>query len=414
MVTPTLMVDPVVPGDEPSIPIEGDVFLVAGPVRMSEATLQAMATPVMTARGTPFKRVMAELNGHLRTAFGLTPSAGTLPGDRSWWGEDGYGVLVVSGSGTAAVEMALANRFGPQDRVLVPTNGKFGERVAQLAARFTQVTHVRGDWGQSFALDALEALLGETPHAGLAICHNETSAGITQDAEALGAMACRHGLAYIIDGITSVGGLPVEAAAWGAEAVVVGAQKCTAGPSGVAGVAVSDVYLKAVRALRAAGDEPPTYSLDVLAAAKQAEGDQTPWTPAINLILGWREALRELAEEGLDARHARCRQLAEGVRSLFGSLGFQQYAAEGARSDTVTAICYPEGIDDGFRTRLAQVYSTQVIGGQDHVKGRIFRVGSMGLMSRAEMIEGCQRILACFRDMGVRLPAQVDVASHFA
>ena len=110
---------------------EGDCFLVPGPVRMSEACLQAMATPVMTARGSEFRDVMADLNAGLRTAFNLTPST-RKRGTESWSGSDGYKVVAVSGSGTAAMEMVIANRFRPNDRVLVPTNGKFGERVADI------------------------------------------------------------------------------------------------------------------------------------------------------------------------------------------------------------------------------------------------------------------------------------------
>ena len=109
----------------------GDCFLVPGPVRMNRACLDAMATPTITARGTEFRDIMASLNSGLRYAFNLTPS---LPErkNQSWTGEDGYKVVVVSGSGTAAMEMVMANRFRPNDRVLVPTNGKFGERVAEM------------------------------------------------------------------------------------------------------------------------------------------------------------------------------------------------------------------------------------------------------------------------------------------
>lgn len=411
--TPPLVVTPTTPAAEPSLPVDHDLFLVAGPVRMSEATLQAMATPVMTARSAEFKRHMFHLHGGLRHAFGLQPSTATEPGTGAWWGPDEWGVVAVNGSGTAGVEMALANRFGPDDRVLVPTNGKFGERVAEIAARFTNVTHIKGDWGQSFDYRELEAALAAEPHTGLAICHNETSTAITQDGHALGELARRHGLAYIIDGITSVAGLPVHAAEWGAEAVITGGQKCTAGPSGVAAIAISAGYIDAVKAARSSGSTPPLYYFDLLPAIKQAANDQCPWTAAINPILGWVEALNELREEGLEARWARCAKLAAGLRVMFTELGFEVYAEPGHESPTVTAIRYPEGVDDAWRSRLAKVYRTTVIGGQDAMKGRMFRVGSMGLVTREEMVEGARRMVACFRDVGVSLPADVDVAAYF-
>ncbi len=379
---------------------------------MSEATLSALATPVMTHRSPEFKLAMATLHSRLRLAFGLTPSSGSI-GDQSHDGEDGWSVVVVSGSGTAAIEMAIANRFHDDELVLVPSNGKFGERIAEICSRHCQATHLKGDWGRPIDLEEIERILSKGKHASLAVCHNETSSGIVQDAEALGSICQRHGVSFIIDGITSVGGIPVKPEEWGADAVVLGAQKCTAGPSGIAAIAVSEDYVEKALFNRAAGGISPLYYLDLAPALRKAADDQTPWTPAINLVLGWSAALNELAEDGLGARHERYASLAGGVRNLFSELGFELYATEGHRSDTVTAIRYPDPVwGEEWRARLAAEHGTHVIGGQDHVKGRIFRVGTMGLTTRDEMVEGCTRMIDCFRSFGHDLP-EVDVASFF-
>ena len=393
------------------MPHEGDCFLVPGPVRMSDACLQAMATPVMTARGTEFRDVMADLNAGLRTAFNLTPSERTR-GTQSWSGEDGYKVIAVSGSGTAAMEMVIANRFRPNDRVLVPTNGKFGERVAQICKQYCQVKHIAYDWGRSFDFMELEEQLGRGTYEAVLICHNETSTGITQDAASLAQMCKEYNVAFILDGITSVGGAPVHPAEWGAEAVVMGAQKCTAGPSGIAAIAINEHFIERLETIRKQGDSNPVYYLDLVSALKKGDDDQTPWTPAINLAMGWAASLETLKEEGLDNRWERCSQMAKGVRKLFSELGFELLADEYARSSTVTAIMYPEGIDDSWRSRLKDEYNTQVIGAQDHLKGKMFRVGSMGETPVSEMIEGCKRMLSCFRDCGHQIP-DVDVDSYF-
>ena len=391
---------------------EGDCFLVPGPVRMSDACLQAMATPVMTARGPEFRDVMADLNAGLRSAFNLTPSERTR-GTQSWSGEDGYKVIAVSGSGTAAMEMVIANRFRPNDRVLVPTNGKFGERVAQICKQYCQVKHIAYDWGRSFDFMELEAQLGRGTYEAVLICHNETSTGITQDAASLAQMCKEYNVAFILDGITSVGGAPVHPAEWGAEAVVMGAQKCTAGPSGIAAIAINEHFIERLETIRKQGDSNPVYYLDLVSALKKGDDDQTPWTPAINLAMGWAAALRELEEEGLENRWIRCKKLADGVRNLFTDLGFMLLADGGQESDTVTAIMYPEGIDDSWRSTLKAKYDTQVIGAQDHLKGKMFRVGSMGTTTVEEMVEGCKRMIACFNEMGHALP-NVDVAPYFA
>ena len=389
----------------------GDCFLVPGPVRMSDACLQAMATPVMTARGPEFRQVMARLNSGLRYAFNLSPSSPEMK-TQSWTGEDGYRVVVVSGSGTAAMEMVIANRFRNNDLVLVPTNGKFGERVADICRQFCNVKQLKYDWGRSFDLYELEQQLERGCYEALLICHNETSSGITQDAEAIAEMCERYNVSFILDGITSVGGMPVHPAKWKAEAVVMGAQKCTAGPSGIAAIALNEHCVERINAIHQQGDANPRYYLDMISALKKGDDDQTPWTPAINLAMGWGAALDHLKEETNEARWSRCETMAKGVRALFTDLGFALLADSGQRSSTVTAILYPEGVDDTWRSALKDRYDTQVIGAQDHLKGKMFRVGSMGETPLEEMIEGCKRMLECFREFGLDLK-DVDVESYF-
>lgn len=388
-----------------------DCFLVPGPVRMGQPCLDAMGTPVMTARGAEFRDEMAKLNSGLRYAFNLSPSS-PVRKSQSWEGEDGYKVIVVSGSGTAAMEMVIANRFRTNDLVLVPTNGKFGERVAEICKRFCNVKHLKGEWGRAFDLGEVERQLERKCYEAVLICHNETSTGITQDAESIAEMCTRHETPFILDGITSVGGMPVHPLEWDAEAVVMGAQKCTAGPSGIAAVAINQNFVERVETIRKQGDTNPLYYFDMIPALKKGDDDQTPWTPAINLVMGWSAALEGLQEETNEARWNRCAHMAKGVRSLFTDLGFELLADASGRSASVTAIMYPEGIDDTWRTRLKDEFNTQVIGAQDHLKGKMFRVGSMGETPVEEMVEGCVRMLECFRACGHELPA-VDVAAYF-
>ena len=393
------------------MPHDGDCFLVPGPVRMSDGCLQAMATPVITARGAEFREVMAKLNSGLRYAFDLSPSPSEMK-SQSWTGEDGYKVVVVSGSGTAAMEMVIANRFRSNDLVLVPTNGKFGERVADICRQFCNVKQIKYDWGRSFDLYELEQQLERGCYEALLICHNETSSGITQDAEAIAEMCTRHNVSFILDGITSVGGMAVHPEKWNAEAVVMGAQKCTAGPSGIAAIALNEHCVERIKAIHQQGDANPRYYLDMISALKKGDDDQTPWTPAINLAMGWGVALEELKEETNQARWDRCERMAKGVRALFNDLGFALLADSGQQSTTVTAVLYPDGIDDTWRSALKENYQTQVIGAQDHLKGKMFRVGSMGITPVDEMVEGCKRMIACFRDFGLDLK-DVDVESYF-
>lgn len=370
-----------------------------------------MSTPVITARGTEFRDIMAELNSGLRYAFNLSPSSDKR-GDKTWSGDDDYVVIVVSGSGTAGMEMVIANRFRTNDRVLVPTNGKFGERVAEMCDRYCNLKHMKYEWGRAFDLYEMETELEKGIYEAVLICHNETSSGITQDAEAIAEMCQRHNVAFILDGITSIGGMPVHPEKWSAEALVVGAQKCTAGPSGIAAIAINQSFIERVKTIRGQDDNNALFYLDLIPALKKGDDEQTPWTPAINLAMGWSEALKVLKEEGLESRWDKAAKMADGVRNLFTDCGFELLADEQQRSDSVTAIMYPNGVNDNWRSRLKDVYQTQVIGGQDHLKGKMFRVGSMGETTLEEMIEGCKRMFQCFKDFGVDLP-QVDIDAYF-
>ena len=378
---------------------------------MNQRCLEAMSTPVITARGGEFRDVMADLNSGLRYAFNLTPSQ-PVKKTNSWSSEDDYKVMVVSGSGTAAMEMLIANRFRPNDLVLVPTNGKFGERVAEMCKRFCNVKHIKYEWGRAFDLYELEQQLERGCYEALLICHNETSSGITQDAPAIAEMCDRYNTSFILDGITSIGGLPVHLEKWNVEAAAMGAQKCTAGPSGIAAIAFTSKFYERCKAIREQEDNNALFYLDIISAFKKGDDDQTPWTPAINLAMGWSAALNVLKEEGLQNRWNRCQSLASGVQELFSHLGFELPADPFQRSSTVTAIMYPEGVNDQWRVDLKERYQTQVIGAQDHLKGKMFRVGSMGETTKQEMIEGCKRMLECFKDHGVTIP-EVGVDSFF-
>lgn len=389
----------------------GDCFLVPGPVRMNQKCLDAMATPVITARGPEFRDVMAELNSGLRYAFNLAPSKPEKK-TQSWAGDDDYKVMAVSGSGTAAMEMIIANRFRSNDLVLVPTNGKFGERVAEMCKRFCNVKHIKYEWGRAFDLYELEQQLERKCYEALLICHNETSSGITQDAPAIAEMCHRNQTSFILDGITSIGGLPVDLDEWNVEAAAMGAQKCTAGPSGIAAIAFNSRFYERCKAIKEQEDVNALFYLDFISAFKKGDDDQTPWTPAINLAMGWAQALNILKDEGLENRWQRCQELSTGVQNLFLDLGFELLADISQRSATVTAIMYPNGIDDNWRSDLKNKFQTQVIGAQDHLKGKMFRVGSMGETTKEEMIEGCRRMLECFKQHGHDV-ADVDVASYF-
>jgi len=339
------------------------VFMLAGPVKVDPRVLQAMMGAVTNHRGAEFREVNADVREGLRYLFQTT-------------GE----VAAISGSGTAGLEAVIASLLRKGDRVLTLVNGKFSERGYELSRLFATPTMIDFPWGKPMDLARVATALEEGEYRALTVCHNETSTGVTNPLREVAALCRKHDVMCLADGITSVGGIECRPDEWGLDAVVLGSQKCLAAPAGLAGVMVSR------RAYEQLHDET-AYYLNLRAHIDALrDKEDTPYTPSIPLFLAVREALRLLREEGLEARIRRTTKLAEACRAAAKAIGLSLYPDESVASNTVTAINYPPGIDDGaFRKALLKEHNVVVAGGQAQIKGKIFRIGHMGICSMEDM-----------------------------
>ncbi len=367
---------------------QDNVFLLPGPVKMHSRVLAAMARPALAHRSPEFSQVNARLFGGLRQLM------------------DADHVAVLAGSGTAGMDAAISNLVHWGDRAVGLDNGKFGERMADLVARYAGDAAIRiaSPWGEGFDLEAVEAVLEEGASA-VAFTLNETSTGVMNQGQEVARLCRKHGALSIADTITATGSVPVPMRAWDLDVSVVGSQKCIGGPAGLAFVGLSN---RAVEAL----DSPGLY-LDLRRYVERAaKDDQTPFTPAVPLHLACVEALDLLFEEGLEARFARTRKLAKGCRAAAEAAGLELAAASGVRSDTVTAIRYPEGVVDGdIRPVLRDRFGVVVAGAQAQWKGRVFRIGHMAGTTWAELAAGWAAIEAAFKAAGHPLPRGAAVAA---
>ncbi|HZD42621.1 MAG TPA: alanine--glyoxylate aminotransferase family protein, partial [Methanomicrobiales archaeon] len=242
---------------------------------------------------------------------------------------------------------------------------------------------ISSDWGTPLNLEALEVSLEEGAEV-VTIVHNETSAGIKNPVEAVGRLTRKHGALLIMDGITSIGGDVVEADRWGVDVAFVGSQKCLAAPAGLSAISISP------KAWEMLAEKRPFY-LDLAAYRKSASGSpmETPYTPAVPLFLALREALLIVEEEGLPHRIERHRRMAEAVRSAADAWGLSLFPRTNALhtySNTVTAISYPPGIEDKDMRGIVKSLGVEIAGGQDHLKGKIFRIGHMGAVGPTEIM----------------------------
>lgn len=339
--------------------------MLPGPVPMPERVRVAMMRQAINHRGKEFSGVYADCVHILKTAFGT-----------------GNDLFVISGSGTAAMEAAVGN-FGRGRKIACLVNGKFGERLYKISQRYGAAQEIGSEWGTPLDLRKLEEALSSGAEM-VTLVHNETSAGIKNPAEKIGKIARRHDALLVMDAITSVGGDEVRADAWGADVVVVGSQKCLAAPAGLSAISVSSRAWERMT-------EPRPYYLDLAAYRKSASAKlmETPYTPAVPLFMALREACLIIEEEGLSERIARHRRMADAVRAAARAWGlplFPKIDADHAYSNTATAITLPPGVEDaGFRGTVKKM-GIEIAGGQDHLKGKIFRIGSMGAVNAPEIL----------------------------
>ncbi len=342
---------------------ETATFLIAGPVRIHPRILRVMSMPSLNHRGDYFHGVVQEIKELLPVLFGTRGAQ-----------------VVLTGSGTAGLEAMYSSLVPRQGRVLVLSNGNFGERTQEIVRRFAaEVTVVSAPWGQRWSVDAARAELEKGDVVAVCAVHNETSAGVANDLGALAPAVRRSGALFLVDGISSLAGLPLPIEAWGIDAVVAGSQKGLGAPAGLSMVHLSE---RAVAALH-----PGSYYLDLGAHLKSLRDNDTPWTPAVPLFLALREALQLLREEGLEARLERTHRLAEASRAAAEALGLKLLPSPAQASDTVTALHNPEGFTDAtFRKLLEREYNVLLQGGQGSLKGKIFRIGHMGFADWPDLL----------------------------
>ncbi len=270
----------------------------------------------------------------------------------------------------------------PKDgRILVLSNGNFGERSDQIVRRYsTRVTTVKAPWGQPVRPDAVRTELDHGDVSAVCLVHNETSVGLANDLGAISKEVRRAGSPLLlVDGISAVAGIPISVTEWGIDALVAGPQKGLAAPAGLALVHLSD---RAVEALH-----PGSFYLDLKSHLTPLEKNDTPWTPAVPLFLALREALLLLKEETLAGRLAKTRRLAEATRAAVDALGLELFPEREYASDTVTAIKNPAGMGDPeLRKVLERQYNILLQGGQAALAGKIFRIGHMGIADWPDLL----------------------------
>jgi len=374
-----------------------ELLMIPGPVPVLPRIREAMSKPMIFHRGEEFGQLYAEIVEGLKEIF-----------------QTRNDLFVLSGSGTCAMEAAVENLAAEGTRVVCVANGKFGERFSEIAAGGgggKRKREANFDWGSPIELEAVKAALEESPSSApkvVTLVHNETSTGILNPAREVGRLARKHDAVFVLDCVTSIGGDEVLVDEFGVDIAIVGSQKCLGAPPGLSAVSVSEKAWDLIQENKEEKEKENKnkkrpYYADLVAYKKSFEKRQTPYTPALPLFFALHEALEVVKEEGLTRRVERHRRMAETVRNAVRGLGlelFPRLNEVSSYSNTVTAVKIPEGkgLEDGDEQIRGGMLErgVRVAGGQGRLKGKIFRIATMGNITEDEVsrtIEALEQVV---------------------
>ena len=359
-------------------------LMIPGPTPVPETVLKAMGRHPIGHRSGEFQTIVRRTTEQLK-----------------WLHQTSSDVLVITGSGTAAMEAGIINTLSRGDKVLCGDNGKFGERWVKVARAYgLEVDVVTAEWGQPLDTEVFRAALEadtEKQIKAVILTHSETSTGVINDLETIAGYVKAHGTALTIaDCVTSLGACNVPMDAWGLDVVASGSQKGYMLPPGLSFVAMSERAWAAY-----ATSDLPKFYLDLGPYRKTAAKDSNPFTPAVNLYFGLEAALDMMQKEGLESifsRHARHRAAAQAGME---AIGLPLFAAKGHGSPAITAVA-PEGLDaELLRKTVKEKFDILLAGGQDHLKGKVFRIGHLGYVCDRDVLTAVSAIEATLQSLGL-------------
>ncbi len=342
------------------------ILMGPGPSNVDPRVLLAMAKPMVGHLDPEFIKIMNSLQDLMRYIFG-TKNGQTIP---------------ISGTGSAGMEAAFVNVVEPGDRVLVCVNGVFGERMVDVAGRCgAEVKTLSAPWGQTFDLAAVEKELRSCQPKVLAIVHAETSTGVLQPIEDYVKILKSHpDTLFLVDTVTSLGGHPVKVDEWGIDICYSASQKCLSCPPGLAPITFST---KAMEKTKGRAKKVQSLYLDMNMLGKYWGSERMyHHTAPISMNYALLEALRIIDEEGLESRYERHRRNHLALVGGIEAMGLSMFVEKPYRLWSLNTVSIPAGIDDAeVRKRLLDEYNLEIGGGLGPLKGKIWRVGSMGYSS---------------------------------
>ncbi len=346
------------------------LLMIPGPTPVPESVLLEMAKPPIPHRSSEFSKIFDEVNEDLK-----------------WLFQTKNDVFIFASSGTGAMEAAISNLVNPEDKVLSLVIGNFGERWAKIAESHGAIAErITVPYGEAIDPDVLRKRLDEDINKEIKIVtltQSETSTGAVNDVKALCEIIRAHGAISVVDGVTSVGAMDIRPDEWGIDVLVSGSQKGFMIPPGLAFLTANerafDVHKKC---------KYPGFYFNWSSYKKSLAQHTTPYTPAINLIVALHRTLKMLREEGLENIFARHKSNAMLLRNSLREIGLKLFVEDDNKASfAVTSVYPPDGVSvSDIRKILKDDYDIIVTNGQNDLKDKIFRIGTLGYISERDIL----------------------------
>lgn len=357
-------------------------LLTPGPTPLPPQVCEAMSRPIIHHRTPQFQAILKEAAEGLKYVF-----------------QTKNDVFILASSGTGAMEAAVINLLSPGDTGLVVQGGKFGERWTEICKAYGITAEVLDvEWGKAVDPDEIQKKLKANQKIKAVfttLC--ETSTGVVNDIEAIGKLLKDTEAVLAVDAISGLGAIDLNTDGWYCDVVVSGSQKGLMLPPGLGFISVSPKAWKLIESSKS-----PKYYFSLKAAKKAGEKTDTPFTPAITLIIALVEALKMMKQDGLQNIFARHKKMAEATRAAIKALGLELFAPT-ASSDVVTAAKVPQGIDgEKLVKTMRDTYGVTIAGGQAELKGKVFRIAHMGFIEEFDIIAGISCLEKVLHQMGYK------------
>ena len=351
-----------------------ELLLIPGPVSIDDEVLEVLGSPVMAHYGDAWTELFQRTVANLKTVFRTQNE-----------------VHLVFGPGMSAIEMALASVLAPGDRVIIPSNGMFGDRLGEVArAHHLDVIPITPPPRQAVSLESVRDAFDAHPGVrAVAIVHHETSMGVMNPVREVAALARERGALVIVDAVSSAGGTDLDVDGWGIDLCVTVANKCLAGPIGVAPLAAGP---RAIEALEDGRPKTSGWYLNLATWRRYGEMWKSwhphPTTMPTNVVMALDEAVRRVLEVGLDEHIRRQRAARDTVREGLRELGFEMLVADEVASPVTTAVLARPGMDlHDYMRWLLEEHGLRIGGGLGPWAGKAFRIGHMGRAKEPEVID---------------------------